>query len=112
MKNLVYTLILLMLSSVGFGQNDLYIEGKVINEQTGEPIAFSSLEVSINDSTFDAYTDENGRYRIWGLKEGSLMILASKTGFKEVEFEMNLTSESKEIYLDDIYLKPSIELEW
>lgn len=67
------------------------IEGNVVDEKTGEPLA--GVNVFIEHTTVGAATDENGKYHIAKAPVGSFHLIASMMGYKvghrEVQIKPN-----------------------
>jgi Carboxypeptidase regulatory-like domain len=58
------------------------IEGKVINQRDGLPIAGAKLECTGEGVEMKAESAENGDFRIESLKEGHYELTAHKAGFE------------------------------
>lgn len=110
--NQVLFLLITLLSIAAFGQNK--IEGKVVDEQTGEPIP--SANVFFANTTFGASTSINGEFSFSGFPSGkydlTLTFVGYATAQQSVTFEgsthliihQKLAPEAK--VLKEILVKP------
>ena len=95
MNRLFAFMALLVLWGLAFAQDesadDATVSGRIIDQQTGEPIPFATVTVSAEDENVvltGALTDETGRFVISGLAEGSYVLLASLAGYEPTETEL------------------------
>ena len=84
-------LILLLFSSISFGQNKFSISGYVEDSKTGEKLY--GVNVYTNSKSGNI-TNEYGFYS-FSLEEGKHTIYVSYIGFKTIEKEINVSSNSK-----------------
>ena len=97
MKKIIIVIVLSLLSFVSFAQKgtDASLLGHVINEKTGEHLAY--INVYLQGTTIGATTDESGHFHISNCPEGEFKVLVRGIGFKHqektVRFERNKTVE-------------------
>lgn len=87
-----------------------YVQGKITDEETGEPLAFVSLVV--NKGKFGGYTDIDGKYLITS-KEKIELIRASYVGYQSKEFKtgghsgmFDFTLRKANIELNEVVILP------
>lgn len=76
---LIYTIILLMTSSILFAQNGV-IKGKIVDAETNEPLPF--VNVVVFGTTTGSVSDLDGNFQIFGLKPGFVRLTTSFVGYK------------------------------
>ncbi len=84
------------------------LSGKVINEETGEPLP--GVAVSIEGTRMGALTDDNGEYIILNVPVGTYTIKASLIGFAQVEISNVSVSADLTSYTDFMLSKKALEL--
>lgn len=84
------------------------ISGKVINEETGEPLP--GVAVSIEGTRLGALTDENGEYIILNVPVSTYTVKASLIGFAQVEVSNVSVSADLTSYTDFMLSKKALEL--
>jgi TonB-dependent receptor len=90
------------------GQNGNAISGKVIDNQTGEPLPGAS--VVILNTSIGTTTELNGEFEISNIKENSIILSITFVGYESATIEHDFTKIKKGSY--SIKLKPSaMELE-
>lgn len=97
MKNLLILLPFLLFSSASFAQQ-AQILGRVFDAKNNEPLAFAT--VAVVNTNLGTITDEQGHYKIEGLKNGVYNIAASYLGYeKEICYEIRVV-QNKSTVLD------------
>ena len=83
------------------------IQGKVINQKTGKPVAYANV-VAVQDGSQvgGSTTDETGEYSIKPLDAGSYKIVATFTGFKKKSVT-GVKVNSGDIAFVDVKMAPS-----
>ncbi len=84
------------------------LSGKVINEETGEPLP--GVAVSVEGTRMGALTDDNGEYIILNVPVGTFTVKASLIGFAQVEVENVAVSADLTSYTDFTLSKKALEL--
>jgi len=94
----IYTLLLLLYSFSIFAQNGV-IKGRVYNELSNEPVAFSYVGIT-DQVNIGALADYNGDFIITGLKPGIYTLTVSFVGFKTVLSREIQVTNAKEAYVE------------
>jgi hypothetical protein len=81
--------------SSGFSQNIL--KGKVIDENTGEPIA--SASVYLSNTSVGTQTNAEGKFFIQKLPAGNLVLVVSSIGYKISETNLPTTKRPQELVI-------------
>jgi len=129
MKQIIFLLILVLTSSIIYGQNKPItgtIKGKVVDSRELFPLI--GVTVTIKDKNGGTYTDNEGKFELKNLPVGSYSLILSYIGYEKstrtdiivrpdritfAEFEMNQSSvEMKDIivsagYFSKIEAKPA-----
>src|ERR1043165_2606342 len=66
------------------------IVGRVTDKETGE--ALTGVSVTVNGTKLGSVTDDNGRYRIAGVAEGSQGLTARRLGYGVATRQVTVTS--------------------
>lgn len=112
---LLYTIILIMTSSLLFAQNGI-IKGTVVDASTNEPLPF--VNVVVFGTTLGSVTDLDGNFQIFGLKPGFVRLTTSFVGYKDAvsqDIEVSnanvanivITMETTDQKLDEVTVKAS-----
>ncbi len=80
--------LLLFTFSFGFGQSSVKIEGEVVDASTGAPL--NGANVSVENSTFGAASNESGHFQIDNLLTGSYTVTASHIGYQSQNREIRV----------------------
>jgi hypothetical protein len=107
MKQLTLVLFFLLSFSTLFAQKGT-ISGKIINQQTQEPIAES--HVFIPNTTFQTYSDSLGNFSISGIPVGPWELFAAKSGFENSSKNLQV-SQSRNI-LEGWVISESESMNW
>lgn len=107
MKQLTLVLFFLLFFSTLFAQKGT-ISGKIINQQTQEPIAES--HVFIPNTTFQTYSDSLGNFSISGIPVGPWELFAAKSGFENSSKNLQV-SQSRNI-LEGWVISESESMNW
>ena len=94
---------------------DITLEGQVVDANTQEPVAFAN--VAIEGSNIGAIADENGRYLIANICEGSYTIVCSHVNCNHIVHNITLTKntqkdfilESHGILMEEVLVKGKAE---
>jgi len=97
-----------MVSSSAIAATTGKLSGKVINEETGEPLP--GVAVSIEGTRMGALTDENGEYIILNVPVGTYIVKASLIGFAQVEVSNVSVSADLTSYTDFMLSKKALDL--
>ncbi len=89
LSGLLLTTFLIFSCSYSFSQT-ASLKGKVTDSQTGGPISEAVVFVSYGSM---AYTDNNGKFSITGLKAGNVQIKISRIGYRLLTENINLSGE-------------------
>jgi outer membrane receptor protein involved in Fe transport len=115
LKKKIILLVMMLVLPVVFGFFQLAqaattskITGKVVNEETGEPLP--GVAVSIAGTKMGALTNEDGEYYILNVPVGTYTLKASLIGFAPVEVENVTTSVDLATYQDFTLSKKALEL--
>lgn len=105
LKYLLFTLILIWLSdTILFSQSIDYIEGKVINSSTPEPVPFATIH--LKDNQLGVYANADGDFKITRNPEFmSDSVIITCIGFKKYSVAYRNLSDST---VNKIYLNPVI----
>lgn len=79
------------------------IEGRVINKETGEPIA--NANILIHGTYIGAASDDQGKFFIEKVKPGKYLLICSAIGFRKQEFSITILSGQKSLI--DFFLEPT-----
>lgn len=99
---LSFVLLLLLLSSMAFGQS--IIKGTVTEAETGNPLP--GVNVYLSGTTLGASTDENGFYKLRTSERGSYNLVFSSVGYGQKAKSLKLKNESSKTI--NISLKENI----
>ncbi len=92
MKKTCTLLLILLISSISiFGQHAI-IKGKVVNNETLDPVTNANVIVSVNK--YNTSTDNNGEFKINDIHLGTYKISISCVGYKTYNTELNITTDS------------------
>ncbi len=94
MKNII-TILLLFIASFSFAQNGR-VEGKVIDKENKEPVAFANVQIV--GTTTGAVTDLDGKFIITGLKPGYINLKITFVGYKTFITTEILITNSNPVY--------------
>ncbi len=101
-KKIIVSL-LLILSSVVYGQSEIVIRGKVTDEN-GKPLPYANVYIS--GTLNGAMTDDNGKFEFSWKPTGKAELIASMVGYKNFKKEIDQYTKKK-IYLE-IKLEPAV----
>lgn len=82
-----------------------YVRGKIVDKGTGEPVEFVNVVVNPKGSesmSGGAITDEEGTFRIDGLKYGSYVLTVSYIGYQNATREFTLSEHAKHANFKEI----------
>lgn len=85
-------------------QNQYYLKGNVVEEWTKKPLQGAKL--SIEESSFSAFSDQDGRYSIKTDSTKSFVLRCELEGYETYRMEMNRSDANRIILLDAINLRP------
>jgi hypothetical protein len=90
MRNVCFSLILILASLVCYGQQGV-IKGTVVNRVSNEPIAFANI--TVQGTSLGVAANENGEYEITGLAPGQYNVQVSFVGFTPmIVYEVQVTN--------------------
>jgi iron complex outermembrane receptor protein len=93
---LLFTMILALLSSTGIRAQTCIVQGKVLDEQTNEPLPF--VNIGIKGLPTGTFSDSNGLYQI-ELSRGETVLIISCVGYEKLEKHINVDGR-KRFFLD------------
>ncbi len=103
MRNIFLTALLIVVTTVIYGQTDL--QGRISNAESGEPVF--SANIYFPELEKGTMSDENGNFIIRNIPDGNYKLVISAIGFSSFTKDLSLPSESL-----DISIQPSaIEME-
>lgn len=97
---------LMLLSLSAFAQKGGTVRGKILDAETGEPIAFGT--VALEGTTFGANTDLDGFFSITGMEAGDYNLVASYVGYATQTIPVTVGTG---IVYQNIQLQTGVELE-
>ncbi len=105
MKRLVFSLLLMMVVMTAVAQR--HVTGTVIENDTKEPLAQTSVRLLKSDSSFaaGALTDLEGRFRVKAPKSGRYILQITSVGYKTFTRRVTVADE-KDVALGKIQMKP------
>lgn len=100
--------LLVMWSAIGMvaGYAQWHIEGKVVDEDKGEPIA--GVTIFINNTTYGTSSGNNGNFELRGIPMGTYEVVVSSMGYQTHVTQIELRSTSA-VYLS-VKLRAKAEL--
>lgn len=110
MKNLLFTLLLSIISLPSFAQQAQTIRGTVVDAETQFPLIGANVSVTLPDGTvIGATTDVNGLYRIEAVPLGRQKVDFSYLGYRPLVRDNIVVNSAKEVILN-VELTESIEV--
>ncbi|MGB3342144.1 MAG: TonB-dependent receptor [bacterium] len=103
-RTLITALVLLNNSHFLFGEDTGIISGRVMNEETGEPLI--DADVYLQSTGLGAGTDQNGEYLILNVPVGTYQVTSVYIGYHEFTYENIIVNTQDTIYLN-FHLQPS-----
>jgi len=103
---LLFTMILTLLSYSGIRAQNCIVQGKVLDEQTNEPLPF--VNIGIKGLPTGTFSDNNGFYQI-ELSRGDIVLVISCVGYEKQEKNINVDG-AKKLFLDILMTPISQEL--
>lgn len=97
-ENLVFTMLLCMVSVLSQAQSPGGFKGKVIDQGTKQPIAGASVQ--IGDTKSGTVTDSLGNFEIRNIPAGTFSVTVSSIGFQEKNISELLVAPNKTTYLE------------
>lgn len=94
------------------------IQGKVLEKETGDPLAFAHVFTKVGDQTVGATTDLDGKFVIKPLKPGVYNVTVTFVAKDSMIISKVVVDPEKITYIDDCYLsdksilKGIVVLEW
>ena len=76
------------------------IRGKVIDASTQKSLPGATVVILESEPPLGTITNENGEFRLWGIKPGRYNILVSFIGYEDYLFREILVSSGKEVVLN------------
>ena len=107
MKKFILTILFFSISIVCFAQNKASISGKVVENETGKPMAFAQVVLTATDESTiitGDLSDENGRFTFAGINQGNYVVKCSFIGYGVVNIPIFIGK------LNNIYDLGTIEL--
>ena len=102
--NKIFTIILILFTSILFGQNQSFIRGNVIDAETGESLFTAT--VGVKGTSLGTTTDFDGKFEI-PISSNDVTLIISFIGYNTIEIE-NIKIKNDDIYLlENIKLSPS-----
>jgi len=103
---LLLTMIFTLLSSKGIQAQVCVVQGKVLDEQTNEPLPF--VNIGIKGLPTGTFSDNNGFYQL-ELTRGDIVLIISCVGYEKQEQHINVDGR-KRFFLDILMTPVSQEL--
>ncbi|MCM5527576.1 TonB-dependent receptor [Parasegetibacter sp. NRK P23] len=97
-ENLVFTMLLCMVSVLSQAQSPGGFKGKVIDQGTKQPIAGASVQIGNTKS--GTVTDSLGNFEIRNIPAGTFSVTVSSIGFQEKNISELLVAPNKTTYLE------------
>ncbi|PKL84008.1 MAG: hypothetical protein CVV24_02105 [Ignavibacteriae bacterium HGW-Ignavibacteriae-3] len=91
----IILLLVFLFCKESFSQNLYTLEGKVIDSQTKEPLAYVS--VFLSQTTIGATTDDEGYYKIGKIPEGTFALVASMVGYESKVVSVDLAGNQNRV---------------
>lgn len=82
-SRILITILIGFFSAASFGQSNGEIRGTVIDEESGKPIPFATVYVSIGDRMVGTQTDDDGSFVLKPLPSGEYIVNFKFTGYTE-----------------------------
>jgi iron complex outermembrane receptor protein len=92
MKTSIVFILTFGLLFVGWSQNTLSIQGRILDSETLEPLPGAVLELQGLEKYSSA--DEGGYFKLINLKSGNYLLQASHIGYKNVYIEIKLENDN------------------
>lgn len=109
LRRLIFGFAALMISVSAFAQSGT-LQGKVLEEETGEPIPFANVSIEENGNTIaGGMTDFDGKYQIKPIPSGRYDVKASYVGYATLQYN-NVQIPAGKITFQDFELKASAEV--
>ena len=105
MKKNILLLLVGVLAPLSVAMAQGTVRGKIVDEMTGEPVEFVNIVVSPKESSSLAggtITDEQGVFRVDGLKYGSYVLTVSYIGYQNTTREFTLSATAKHAHFKQI----------
>ena len=105
MKRFVWLLIMGVLAPLGAVMAQGTVRGKIVDENTGEPIEFVNIVITPKGSSHLAggtITDEEGAFRIDELAYGGYVLTVSYIGYQNTTREFTLSATAKHAHFKQI----------
>ena len=105
MKKFVWLLIMGVLAPLGAVMAQGTVRGKIVDENTGEPIEFVNIVITPKGSSHLAggtITDEEGAFRIDELAYGGYVLTVSYIGYQNTTREFTLSATAKHAHFKQI----------
>ena len=105
MKKFVWLLVMGVLAPLSAAMAQGTVRGKIVDENTGEPVEFVNIVVTPKGSTHLAggsITDEEGSFRIDELAYGSYVLTVSYIGYQNTTREFTLSATAKNAHFKQI----------
>ena len=105
MKKHILLLLVGVLAPLSVAMAQGTVRGKIVDEMTGEPVEFVNIVVSPKESSSLAggtITDEQGVFRVDGLKYGSYVLTVSYIGYQNTTREFTLSATAKHAHFKQI----------
>ena len=105
MKKYILLLLVGVLAPLSVTMAQGTVRGKIVDEMTGEPVEFVNIVVSPKESSSLAggtITDEQGVFRVDGLKYGSYVLTVSYIGYQNTTREFTLSAPAKNAHFKQI----------
>lgn len=103
-RTYTYTLVFLCCSVFMFGQEHDFVRGRLIDQQTGEPVVFATIRVK--DNAIGVISNNDGGFKIpSGFKSISDTLVVSSMGYETKEIHFN---SLKKNIINQILVKPSV----
>ncbi len=91
MKSKLLLVFFILLPLLAMAQYDAHLTGHVIDEQTGEHLAF--VNVQLKGTNMGCVTDESGHYLLTNLPVGKQTIVFSFVGYQTVELPVEIVAD-------------------
>ncbi len=105
MKKVLFASVFVLLGLISFAQRNSQINGRVLDEETGEPVIGANVYVEVGGAKIGSATDIDGNFRIKPLSAGTYNLTVSSMGMQTAIITGIKLNTSEVLPLQDILLK-------
>ncbi|NIG54769.1 outer membrane beta-barrel family protein [Chitinophaga sp. Cy-1792] len=84
MKHIIYFLALFFLAFSSSAQQQLSLQGRILDSASHAPLPFAALQISKNSTNYQLTADENGNFRFMNLDSGTYQLSVNYMGYRPV----------------------------